>query len=120
MLRVSVVTSAVALGISAFWWVWQVVEIVQSGSFGVDMPAYRVPVKLALEEFPAEFGVFLILAPLGLFLVARRLLRERRWRRCCCWSGSWSPSCWPSSARPAFPAATRSSRAGSGSSRRSR
>lgn len=76
-LRLSLITSAVALGISAFWWGWQIVEILRSGSFGVAMPAYRVPVKLALEEFPAEFGVFLGLAPLGLFLVGRRLLRER-------------------------------------------
>jgi hypothetical protein len=66
-----------ALGVSAFWWVWQVIVIVQSGSFGVEMPAYRVPVKLALEEFPAEFGVFLVLAPIGVFLTGRRLLRER-------------------------------------------
>ena len=77
IVRVSVVTGAVALGVSAFWWVWQIVVIVQSGSFGVEMPAYRVPVKLALEDLPAEFGVFLVLAPIGLFLVGRRLLRER-------------------------------------------
>src|SRR5215207_1627434 len=76
IVRVSAVTGAVALAVSAFWWVWQVVEIVQSRSFGVNMPAYRVPVKLALEDLPAEFGVFLILAPVGLFLVGRRLLRE--------------------------------------------
>ncbi|MGE3913529.1 MAG: hypothetical protein AB7K36_29535 [Chloroflexota bacterium] len=77
MLTVSIVTSLVTLGVSAFWWVWQIVELVQSQSFSVEMPAYRVPVKLALEEFPAEFGVFLILAPVGLFLVGRRLIRER-------------------------------------------
>lgn len=77
MLQVSVVTSVVALGISAFWWGWQLVVLAQSGSFSVNMPAYRVPVKLALEEFPAEFGIFLILAPVGLFLVGRRFLRER-------------------------------------------
>ncbi len=77
MLRVSVVTSAVALGVSSFWWVWQMVVLVQSGSFGVAMPAYRVPVKLALEEFPAEFGVFLVLAPIGVFLTGRRLVHER-------------------------------------------
>jgi hypothetical protein len=77
MVTVSVVTSVVALAVSAFWWVWQIIELAQSGSFSVNMPAYRVPVKLALEEFPAEFGVFLILAPVGLFLVGRRFLRER-------------------------------------------
>ena len=76
IVTVSIVTSAVALGVSAFWWVWQIVVILQSGSFGVAMPAYRVPVKLALEEFPAEFGVFLVLAPIGLFLTGKRLLRE--------------------------------------------
>src|SRR5215207_683212 len=76
VVRVSLVTGAVALAVSAFWWVWQLVEIIQSRSFGVNMPAYRVPVKLALEDLPAEFGVFLILAPVGLFLVGRRLLRE--------------------------------------------
>src|SRR4051812_16979982 len=32
-LRLCLVTSAVALGISSFWWIWQVVSIVQSGSF---------------------------------------------------------------------------------------
>jgi hypothetical protein len=77
VLRVSVVTSAVALGVSSFWWVWQVVVILQSGSFGVAMPAYRVPVRLTLEEFPAEFGVFLVLAPIGVYLTGRRLFRER-------------------------------------------
>ncbi|MFN8635461.1 MAG: hypothetical protein U0893_16570 [Chloroflexota bacterium] len=77
IVRVCVETSAVALLVSAFWWGWQLVEIVQSRSFAVNMPAYRVPVKLALDELPAEFGVFLVLAPIGLFLVGRRLLRER-------------------------------------------
>jgi hypothetical protein len=77
IVQVCVVTGVVALGISSFWWGWQIVEIVQSGSFGVNMPAYRVPVKLALEEFPAEFGVFLVLGPLGVWLIARRLVRER-------------------------------------------
>jgi len=77
IVRVSLVTAAVSLGVSAFWWVWQMVMILQSRSFGVAMPAYRVPVKLALEEFPAEFGIFLVLAPVGLFLTGRRLLRER-------------------------------------------
>jgi hypothetical protein len=77
VVRVSIVTSAVALAVSAFWWIWQLVEIVQSRSFGVNMPAYRVPVKLAWEELPAEFGVFLILGPLGVWLIGRRLLRER-------------------------------------------
>lgn len=77
IVRVSLVTAGVALGVSAFWWVWQVVVILQSGSFSVEMPAYRVPVKLALAELPAEFGVFLVLAPVGFFLVGRRFLRER-------------------------------------------
>lgn len=77
IIRVSLVAGAVALGVSAFWWVWQIVMILQSRSFGVAMPAYRVPVKLALEEFPAEFGVFLVLAPIGLFLTGKRLFRER-------------------------------------------
>jgi hypothetical protein len=77
IIRVSIVTGVVALGISAFWWGWQIVMILQSRSFGVAMPAYRVPVKLTLEELPAEFGVFLILAPVGLFLTGRRVLRER-------------------------------------------
>jgi hypothetical protein len=77
IIRVSLVTGTVALGVSAFWWVWQLVMIVQSRSFGVAMPAYRVPVKLGLEELPAEFGVFLVVAPIGLFLVGRRLVRER-------------------------------------------
>jgi hypothetical protein len=77
VVRLCVVTSVVALAISAFWWGWQIVEIVQSRSFGVNMPAYRVPVKLAFEDLPAEFGVFLVLAPIGLLLVGRRLLRER-------------------------------------------
>jgi hypothetical protein len=77
VLSTSVVTSAVALLVSAFWWVWQVIEIVQSRSFGVNMPADRVPIKLAFEELPAEFGVFLVLGPLGIWLIGRRLLRER-------------------------------------------
>ncbi|MCC7370054.1 MAG: hypothetical protein IT306_16635 [Chloroflexi bacterium] len=77
MVNVSIVTTAVALGLSAFWWIWQLVELAQSGSFSVNMPAYRVPVKLALEEFPAEFGVFLILAPIALYFFAQRLVRER-------------------------------------------
>jgi hypothetical protein len=77
IVRVSLVTGAVALAVSAFWWLWQLVAIVRSGSFAVAMPAYRVPVKLGLDELPAEFGVFLLLAPLGLYLVGRRLVRER-------------------------------------------
>ena len=76
-LRVSVVTSGVTLAVSSFWWVWQLWSILQSGSFGVSMPAYRVPVKLQLGEFPAEFGVFLVLGPLGIWLVARRFWRDR-------------------------------------------
>jgi len=76
-LRVSAITSAVTLGVSAFWWVWQLWAILASGSFGVAMPAYRVPVTLALDEFPAEFGVFLVLGPLGIWLVARRFWRDR-------------------------------------------
>jgi hypothetical protein len=77
MIQVSIVTSLVSLAVSSFWWGWQLLVLAQSGSFSVHMPAYRVPVKLALEEFPAEFGVFLLLAPIGLFLVGRRFWRER-------------------------------------------
>ncbi|MCC6179118.1 MAG: hypothetical protein IT305_27725 [Chloroflexi bacterium] len=76
-IRVSLVTSAVALGISSFWWIWQIASIAQSGSFGVHMPADRVPVKLQVEEFPEEFGVFLLLGPLGMAMVARRFWRQR-------------------------------------------
>ena len=75
--RASVVTVAVALAMSAFWWAWELWAIVQSGSFSVEMPPGRVPVKLALSEFPLEFGVFLLLGPIGLALTARRLRRER-------------------------------------------
>lgn len=77
MVRVSVVTSVVTAGLSAFWWVWELQAIMTSGSFSVEMPAYRVPVKLALAEFPQEFGLFLILGPLGLAMTARRLAQQR-------------------------------------------
>ncbi len=77
VLRVSLVTAGVALGISAFWWVWQLWAIVSSGSFSVEMPANRVPVKLALAELPLEFGLFLVLGPIGLYLTARQLWRDR-------------------------------------------
>jgi hypothetical protein len=75
--RVSLVTAGIALALSAFWWVWELWAIVQSRSFSVEMPASRVPVKLALAEFPLEFGVFLILGPIGVALTAGRLRRER-------------------------------------------
>ncbi|MDP8923097.1 MAG: hypothetical protein M3O34_09520 [Chloroflexota bacterium] len=75
--RVSVVTCLVTLTVSAFWWTWQLWAILRSGSFGVEMPAYRVPVTVELHEFPAEFGVFLLLGPLGIWLVARRFWRDR-------------------------------------------
>nr|MBA2447726.1 hypothetical protein [Chloroflexota bacterium] len=71
--RVSVVTAGVALLVSSFWWVWELSTIARSGSFSVEMPASRVPVKLALAELPLEFGVFFVLGPLGLLLTARRL-----------------------------------------------
>ena len=75
--RVSLLTAGIALALSAFWWVWELWAIVQSRSFSVEMPASRVPVKLAPAEFPLEFGVFLILGPIGVALTARRLWRER-------------------------------------------
>ncbi len=77
VLRVGLVTAALGLAVSAFWWTWMLRTLWQSGSFSVSMPAYRVPVKLSLWEFPLEFGVFLILGPIGVFLVARRFRRER-------------------------------------------
>ena len=75
--RVSLVVAGLTLLLSSFWWVWMLVSIVQSGSFSVQMPADRVPVKLELIEFPLEFGVFLPLGLLGLVLTARRLARQR-------------------------------------------
>jgi len=69
----SLVTGGVTLLVSSFWWVWQLGAIFQSGSFSIEMPAYRVPVKLALTELPFEFGVFLLLGPIGLWLTTRRL-----------------------------------------------
>jgi hypothetical protein len=75
--RGSVVTTAVALGISSFWWVWELVAIVRSGSFSVQMPAYRVPVKLVWQEAPLDFGVFLLLGMVGIVLTLRLLIRER-------------------------------------------
>jgi hypothetical protein len=77
VLHVCVATSAVTLAVSAFWWGWMLWAIIKSGSFGVYMPAYRVPVKLSLAEFPLEFGIFLVLGPLGLFWATRRFVRER-------------------------------------------
>jgi hypothetical protein len=75
--RNSVVTAAVALGLSAFWWVWELAAIVRSGSFSVQMPASRVPVKLNPQEFPLEFGVFLPLGLVGIALVVHRLVRRQ-------------------------------------------
>ena len=75
--RVSLITSAVTLAVSSFWWVWQVWALVQSRSFSVEMPPQRVPVNLTLAELPLELGVFFILGPLGLLLVGRRLFRAR-------------------------------------------
>ncbi|MFN0072853.1 MAG: hypothetical protein ACKVVP_15315 [Chloroflexota bacterium] len=75
--RVSIITSALTAGLSAFWWVWELQAIIASQSFSVEMPAYRVPVKLSLSEFPMEFGLFLVLGPIGLFMTARRFLRQR-------------------------------------------
>jgi len=76
-MRVGAITAGVALLMSSFWWAWELWAIVQSRSFNVEMPAYRVPVKLSLADFPLEFGIFLVLGPIGLALVARQLWRER-------------------------------------------
>jgi hypothetical protein len=75
--RTSLIVSAVTLLVSAFWWLWMLVAVIQSGSFSVQMPAYRVPVKLNPLEFPLEFGVFLPLGLLGVGLTARRLIAGR-------------------------------------------
>lgn len=75
--RNGLVTAAIALGLSAFWWLWELIAIVQSGSFSVQMPASRVPVKLNPAEFPIEFGVFLPLGLIGIALTAQRLVRQR-------------------------------------------
>ncbi len=77
MLRVSVITSALTAGLSAFWWVWELQAIMASQSFSVEMPAYRVPIKLSLAEFPMEFGLILLLGPLGIFMTARQLIRHK-------------------------------------------
>jgi hypothetical protein len=77
VLRVSVITAALTAGLSAFWWVWELQAILASQSFSVEMPASRVPVKLALAEFPLEFGLFLLLGPVGIFMTARRLKEQR-------------------------------------------
>jgi hypothetical protein len=77
VIRVSLITGAVTLGLSAFWWVGQLRAILRSGSFSVEMPASRVPVTLAPAELPLELGVFLLLGPLGLALVGHRVWRDR-------------------------------------------
>jgi hypothetical protein len=76
-MRVSLITAALTAGLSAFWWVWELQAILASQSFSVEMPASRVPVKLALSEFPLEFGLFLLLGPLGILMTARRLKQQR-------------------------------------------
>lgn len=75
--RVSVLTIAVTVALPSFWWVGQLEAIRQGGSFSVEMPAARVPVKLELAEFPLEFGVFLVLGPLGVIMTARQFIRDR-------------------------------------------
>jgi hypothetical protein len=72
-LRVSLITSALTAALSAFWWLWELQAILASRSFSVEMPAARVPVKLSLAEFPLEFGLFLVLGPLGIAMLLRRL-----------------------------------------------
>lgn len=76
-LRTSAITAGLGLLVSSVWWAWMVAAILRSGSFGVYMPGYRVPLTLSLAEAPLEFGVFLPLGLLGLALTARHLWRER-------------------------------------------
>jgi hypothetical protein len=75
--RMCAVIGGLTLAVSSFWWIWMLASLVRSGSFGVHMPAYRVPVKIDLAELPLELGVFLPLGLIGLVLTVQRLVRWR-------------------------------------------
>lgn len=77
LVRLGALTVGITLAVSAFWWVWMLVSLVQSRDFGVYMPAYRVPIKLSLAEFPLEFALFLPLGLLGVVMTARRVAAGR-------------------------------------------